>query len=990
MKFFIILFGLINLFAVSTRASSYKQKQKKRVHAVVSVEEEREVALGDSLLPYFENYTHEGYYVRKPFSIDSLRVNDTLKEVRIYPKECFYSQLFSDDLLKQIYNGLSQYLPAAYADYKLRLFAKRNQPIEELVPNFLRKDSIDESRRWACDASQTIPWVTATSKPYTVSKGLQNRHLMVWASHGKFYKNKVGRWEWQRPNLFCTTEDLLTQSIVYPFLFPMLERAGAIVVTPRERDAQTEMVVIDNDAKWSAGVYEEKEVGNQQWRTVAEKQAFAKLHEPLTDGWNPFTLGSARAIETVKQKSAASRAMWKPNFVKAGRYAVYVSYVSLPNSVSDARYAVYHQGGVSTFSINQQIGGNTWVYLGTFDFSADSKVLQGVVLTNQSAQAGVVTADAVRFGGGMGQSLREGKASHLPAYLEAARYYTQWAGLPDGLCNTEGSNNDYVDDLRCRSNFTNYLAGGSVYLPSEKGLGIPLELSLAVHTDAGYRPDTIIGTLSIATTFDVASGANYPAGISRMASLDLAHLMAESVAKDMSALLKTPWSRRETWNRNYSETRSPQIPSAILELLSHQNFTDMRYAHDPYVKFHIARSIYKALLRYVNFQHRMTDVVVQPLPVKDFWATLDSEQNRVVLGWNPTTDPLEPTAMPTQYIVYTKIGNRSFDKGQVVNESRFTMPITPGVQYSFRVTALNAGGESFPSEEMTVYRAPNEQARVLIVNGFTRLCGPDFVQNADSVGFLLEKNIGIPWGTTSGFAGSQVCFNPQRFGREGEGALGYCGKEWESKSIAGNTFDFTSEHGRILSRTKEYSFASASVSAVERGDVTLSDYKVLDLALGRQGGGAENLRPAKTFSPILQVRLSDYAQAGGHLLVTGSHFGSDMQAPEEREFLAKTLGVRYAGFIPSDSCATILGLNMQLPVYNTPNAEHYSVGHPDILVPANKQGFSAFAYTAGKSAGVAYKGKTHRAITLGVPFECISDESRKEVVLRALINFLTQ
>ncbi len=989
MRFILSLIGLLTLIPLSTRASLFSERG---VHDLVSTCKEREKALCDTLQSYFDNYQRPGYYVRKPFAIDSLRLNNSVKEVRIYPNENFYAQIFSTDLLKQIYNDLKVLLPVDYTDYRLCLFAKREQPLEELVPNFLRTDSLDERRRFSLDAAvHGTPWVQPTSKPYSVSKGLQNRHLMVWASHGKYYKNKVDRWEWQRPNLFCTTEDLLTQSIVYPFLFPMLERAGAIVVTPRERDSQTAMVVIDNDSRWRAGSYEEQARGKQQWTTVAENQAFAVLTEPLTDGWNPFTLGSARAIETVKQKAEASTVMWKPNFTKSGRYAVYVSYVTLPNSVSDARYVVYHQGGTSTFSVNQQMGGNTWVYLGTFDFSADGKELQGVMLTNQSAQEGVVTADAVRFGGGMGQSLREGRASHLPAYLEAARYYTQWAGLPDGLCNTEGSNNDYVDDLRCRSNYLNNLASNSVYLPSEKGgLGVPLELSLAVHTDAGHRPDTIFGTLSISTNYDVATGDTYPSGISRMASSDLAHWVAIDLVEDMTKLLGKEWTRRQSWDRNYSETRTPQVPSAILELLSHQNFTDMRYAHDPYVKFHIARSIYKSLLRYVNYQHHVTDVVVQPLPVKDMRLELDSKKNRITLGWRPTDDPLEPSARPTHYIVYTKIGNRAFDNGQIVTSPNFSMPVTPGVQYSFRVSALNDGGESFPSEEMTVYRAPNEQARVLIVNGFTRLCGPAFVQNADSVGFLLQKNIGIPWGATSGIAGSQVCFDPRRAGREGEGALGFCTSEWEGKTIAGNTFDFTSEHGRTLARMKEYSFASASVSAVERGDVSLADYDVVDYVLGRQGNSAENLYPAKTFSPAFQVRLTDYTRQGGHLLVTGSHLGSDMQETAERKFLAHTLGVAYAGTIPDDSCATLLGLNMQIPVYNQPSAEHYSVGHPDILVPSSKRGFSAFAYTMGKSAGVAYKGKNHRAITIGVPFECIADEQRREIIMRSILNFLTQ
>ena len=989
MKFFILLFGLINLFAVSVRASSYKNN--KRVHDLVSTKEEQEKLVCDSLLVYFEAYQRPDFHARKPFDIDSIRLDDTLKEVRLYPNECFYSQLFNYDLLKKIYSDLSTFLPEEYADYKIQMFAKRDQPLEALVPNFMRSDSLDELRRWRTTSDIERAWVKPNNKTYSASRGLKGRHLMVWASHGRFYKNKVARWEWQRPYLFCTTEDLLTQSIVYPFLYPMLERAGAIIVSPRERDTQTEMVVVDNDSKTKQGKYYEKERDGNFWMTITEKPGFAPPVSVLTDGDQPFMRGTARSISTVRNKAQMGSTNWEPKFEKSGSYAVYVSYVSLPNSVEDAQYVVYHAGGISTYTINQKMGGGTWTYLGTFEFNSQTSQRQGVMLTNVSSGDGVVTADAVRFGGGVGLCEREGKRSFLPAHLEAARYYTQWAGLPEGECNTEGSENDYVDDLRCRSNFTNYLAGGSVYLPHQKGLGVPLELVTAIHTDAGHKTDnSVFGTLSISTTYDVASGENYPEGISRMASFDLAHMLAEGVARDLSKLLQTNWTRRETWNRNYSETRSPQIPSTILELLSHQNFTDMRYAHDPLVKFHIARSIYKSLLRYVNFQHRITDVVVQPLPVKDIWANLDSKANCVTLGWTPMLDPLEPSAMPSQYIVYTKIGNRGFDNGQIVADPSFTMAITPGVQYCFRVAALNDGGESFPSEEMTVYKAPNEQKRVMIVNGFTRLCGPAIVQKSDSVGFDLKQNIGIPWGSTSAISGAQVCFDPRFAGREGEGALGFSSNEWVGKNIAGNTFNFTTEHGRAMARTREYSFASASVGAVEQGSVVLSDYDVLDYIAGRQGEGAENLKSYKTFTPLLQQCIRQYASQGGNLLVTGSHLGSDMQTPEEQEFLASTMGFTYEGTVPADSCATLLGLNMKLPLYNQPNEVHYSVGHPDILKPSNKQGFSAFAYTMGKSAGVAYKADTHRAITIAVPFECIADEQYQDMAIRAMLNFLTQ
>lgn len=102
------------------------------------------------------------------------------------------------------------------------------------------------TRAWGNIEYQDDPWVFNTSHPYFITEGLQNRHLSVWASHGRYYDNEKHTWKWQRPNLFCTTEDLFTQTIVIPYLIPMLQNAGAIVFTPRERDWQKHEVIVDN------------------------------------------------------------------------------------------------------------------------------------------------------------------------------------------------------------------------------------------------------------------------------------------------------------------------------------------------------------------------------------------------------------------------------------------------------------------------------------------------------------------------------------------------------------------------------------------------------------------------------------------------------------------------------------------------------------------------------------------------------------------------
>ena len=76
---------------------------------------------------------------------------------------------------------------------------------------------------WGKTDYEDAPWVKNVSRPNEITEGLQNRHLSVWSSHGRYYDAKKGGWRWQRPILFGTTEDLYTQTIVLPYLIPMLE-----------------------------------------------------------------------------------------------------------------------------------------------------------------------------------------------------------------------------------------------------------------------------------------------------------------------------------------------------------------------------------------------------------------------------------------------------------------------------------------------------------------------------------------------------------------------------------------------------------------------------------------------------------------------------------------------------------------------------------------------------------------------------------------------
>ena len=136
---------------------------------------------------------------------------------------------------------------------------------------------------------------------------------------------------------------------------------------------------------------------------------------------------------TSIKKGAESTAEWVPQIDETGEYAVYVAYHTVPGSTNAARYTVYHRGGISEFKVNQQMGGGTWIYLGKFAFDKNLGKSQRIVLSNKTGKAGeVVTADAIKIGGGMGNVGRP-EISTYPRFTEAARYWMQWAGVPDSI-----------------------------------------------------------------------------------------------------------------------------------------------------------------------------------------------------------------------------------------------------------------------------------------------------------------------------------------------------------------------------------------------------------------------------------------------------------------------------------------------------------------------------------------------------------------------------
>ena len=946
-----------------------------------------------------------GYQKVEPTYVRIQAVKASRSRVQIYTTVGLSYYPFREDNVQALRDSVRALLPQEFRKARIELYSDQRE-IGELVPLACRnaaqlKKQIAKRQIVPFTNRSGRPLVTRLSAAATPSQGLLGRHIALWQSHGRYFDQTENRWKWQRSMLWQTCEDLYTQSYVLPYLVPMLENAGACVMLPRERDVQKFEVLADND---DARQYAEE----GSWEPGGP--GFAHLRQVYHTGENPFRDGTTRRTRTVTGDGTA-RAVWRADIPERGEYAVYVSYVSTPESADDAHYTVHHLGGETSFAVNQTMGGGTWIYLGRFSFAPGHREV--VTLSNGSRRAGrTLSADAVKIGGGYGNIARTPcdslrlpdteyieETSGYPRFCEGARYWLQWAGFPEEVYTPKRNTDDYKDDYMSRAHWVNALMGGSERLPDSAGLRIPVDMALAFHSDAGVRDgDGIVGTLGIYYTRE--NRGKFAGGADRYRSRDLTDLVQAQIVEDIRRTFEPGWQRRGLWNRAYYEARVPGVPTMLLELLSHQNFADMRLGSDPRFKFLVSRAVYKGILQYISSQYGLP-YVVQPLPVEAFAAEFTAADN-VALSWSPVMDPLEKSAAPTGYVVYTRVDDGGFDNGRQVDKPYLIVEQQPGRIYSYRVTAVNEGGESFPSETLAVCRMPDEKGRVLIVNGFDRVSAPLSERSDSLAGFRMEIDGGVPDRQDIAFVGAQHVFDlAQARCNVDSLALGACGCDFETDVIGGNTFDYPALHGRSAAAAG-YSFCSASLKAVERGEVALEQYPAVDLILGKQrtttiGRGVQE--PAfATFSPELQGVLRRYLADGGALFASGAYVVSDLwagDAPDAgrafaEEVLHCTLDTgRAVGRGRVRVVTSHRDFSRGEYRFNDEyRPDRYIVEAPDALNPAGEGAFSVMRYVEnGRTAGVACEagGKT---FVVGFPFESILSRTERDRLMRDALKFL--
>ncbi len=816
--------------------------------------------------------------------------------------------------------------------------------IEQLISN--RYQSQANKRKAYTIQDNERPLVKNTTIPYSTSNGLKNKYVALWASHGRFYDQKEDRWRWQRANIFETVEDLLTSSFTMPFLVPMLENAGAIVIQPRERDTQINEVVMEgSDA-----------------------------------------IGDDR------------KAWFLPHIPQSGRYAVYAWWEQSPDYSDHVTYNIMHDGFETPIEVNQHMGGHTWIYLGTFYFQAGQSDNNGVCITGLgNKNTNLLAHCRIKFGGGMGSIVRNGDAnpigstSELPRWMEGSRYWLQYAGIPDSVYSQTEGKNDYTDDFTSRGRWLNYLCGGSPAHPDSVGLKIPVNVGLAFHTDAGVcGGDTTKGTLTIYTDYNNHKRHNLPTGHSRLTIRDYADRVQTQVVEDIRRTFAPEWNRRELNNASYSETRNPEVPTIILEVLAHQNPADIKYGHDPRFKFLVSRAVYKGILKYIADEYGF-DYVVQPLPVNSF-ALQRAGTDSIRLSWQPTTDTLEKTATPTYYIVYQQINEGEWSNGIKTTHTHITLPIEQGQLMAYKVAAGNNGGISLDSEILAAYRHEKEKGTALVINGFTRLCAPEYLQYDKTHDGFNPKTYGIAYGKDISFTGKQYeFFRELKWKSDDDPGFGASYHDYLQTLEVGNTFDYPLLHGKAIAK-QGYSFVSQSVDAAMQNGIDTT-YSFVDLILGKQKqttiGQVKKITSFKSFPKPLCQAISRYTASGGNILVSGSYIASDMNMTHaDRQFTQNILHYKFVA-----TSATQHGIidmsanNTQYQLLMRPNETRILCESPDAIAPYGAGAITIAQYADSKlGAAVAFNG-SYKSVALGFPLESISEERHICQIIQYVIHF---
>jgi len=742
--------------------------------------------------------------------------------------------------------------------------------------------------------------------------------------HGWVYNNG---WTLQRPILYEMNEDYgnVDQSAIFVFY---CFNAGATVIPIRSVGHQTNEVVLDN---LSAGVS-----FSGPWVTVTNETVYYG-----TPG-SGFRQASASAVETAT-------ATYTPTIPMTGFYPVY-GWAPHGANRTNQLYRILHTGGESQVRVPYHMVGNGWVYLGTYYFDAGSNSAKGAVIVSNfqpGAFAGsVVIADAIRFGNGMSST-----GSGYPREEEGARYWVENSlgqGQDSSIYLSPGDTPD-VEDRKARPKMVREMN-------REESGAKTKRVYVSFHSNAFNG--SARGTVGLYHSTDPTPHQTW-----------FANVMGQEVTTDMVSLnaqLEFPWYNRGSGvllGGAYPEIQNSlsggELDATILEVAFHDNSQDAALMRDPKVRNWVARGAYHAVVRYMN-QYDGGALIFLPEPPYNVRAL--AANDGVQISWNtPIAQAGSGTA--TGYVVCVSTNGYGFGNPvSVSGGGTTTVTLTNfamGTDHYFRVAAVNAGGESFPSETVGCRRTSNPaQSRILFVNAFDQF---DRLSNLRQTPTTQDY---IPPGNT----GTMERVLPR----------------------ANNSFDYVVQHGKAISAFG-MPFDSCSKQAVTNGQVSLGNYEIV---IWESGTSSVN-----TFRVGEQNAVTNFQNAGGHLFVSGADIAWDLNLAGgvHRSFLSNHL---YAGYIADNSqsytvtpSAGSIFSGSGNVVFDDGNQGIHWVKYPEVVVPVGGA-VATLNYVGGLGGAAAVQydgaGSGGKVVYLGFPFETITTEATRSTYMADVLRFFSQ
>jgi hypothetical protein len=711
----------------------------------------------------------------------------------------------------------------------------------------------------------------------------------VWLSPGHGWMWNGYKWVTQRPNKFGIVEDFSNVEAINAYLVRYLWNAGADVWVVRDRSLNENEIIIDN------------EIGSSSY---IETGVFTTSESSGYGG------GSYRYA--ISDTSESATATWRPDIQEEGIYPVWVWYRHSANRSVDTRYRIHHAGGDTTVSISQEVHGSTWRYLGEFYFQTGTSGY--VSLTNESSDPGqAVIADAIRFGGGRG-------ASYEPRFEEASLYHAEYMGYP-----VSDSHNDVI--IR------------PMYAEWEKSKGYPGEdgVFISWHTNCCDKS----GTLSFIHSFDPTPG-----------SAELQSSVHSELVRTLRAGWNPDWQDRGQLTADFGEVRElVTMPGVLLEVAYHDTESpgDADDLKEPRFRQVAARGVYQGIVNYFAARDG-TESTYLPQPPTHLSAR-NTSSGQVTLSWHAPQGGSRLGDEAESYRVYTSQNGRGFDNGIQASGTSYTFNgLAPGKLLFFRVTAVNRGGESFPTSVIAV-RTPNhgQGAPFLVVDGFDRLDAQAMISQYESSALGTSKRMFL-----------------ERM----------------------NRFDYVVEHAGALDSCG-FAFDSAQNEAVEIGDISLRNYRSLDWFTGEQAGQDPALSDAE------RNLLENYLDGGGNLILSGSEIGWDLARPgggADQGFYSNYLKAGYLG----DDAATYHFTGSPGNIFEglSGGFDDSTQGYYDVQAPDRLAGVN------GSSLALSYKGGTNDGAALvftdgfgvvyfGFPLEAVTDSGvRNNLICKAVEHLL--